>query len=99
ALAQLSSVPTRRSSDLADVDVVADLVERRYRADPAADAVASDDDHEAGGLVRAQAQLHAVDPIVDHVVAQRVHPDVVAGAEVGRSEEHTSELQSRGHLV
>src|SRR5207253_7486487 len=37
--------------------------------------------------------------ITDHVTMRQIQPKLVARDEFRRSEEHTSELQSRGHLV
>src|SRR5439155_7408373 len=98
-LRALHSFPTRRSSDLEDVlragraaarerrawDGVLDhLPDLGLRVEPNHIEVAR------GGLARYDDGLSAV---LLRAAARR------AGLVLGRSEEHTSELQSRGHLV
>src|SRR5207253_8835313 len=94
----LPSFPTRRSSDLLEISVLApnfdDIPPPTLRG--AANAIQLEfDDHERGnskgnpGLPdRGEATAAPHDPFV--VFQQGNFP---------RSEEHTSELQSRGHLV
>src|SRR5207253_9513980 len=89
ALRDLHSFPTRRSSDLAPVERVA--IEVPVCAARLALAVCLDEDALGGDSCRHQ---HRRDTLG---AAQRQL--AVVGLRAARSEEHTSELQSRGHLV
>src|SRR5207253_3463023 len=89
----LHSFPTRRSSDLAFRALVSfDAV------DACLHAVDQTDASLIPGAMRAMRNLHdprAVDGLIERLnrsAASSLHPFI-------RSEEHTSELQSRGHLV
>src|SRR5690606_41729999 len=79
----LHSFPTRRSSDLADLDL-------------AADAAVSAGFGSAGERCMAISVVVAVDPIGDELVSKIVERMEKLRT---RSEEHTSELQSRENLV
>src|SRR5207253_7380953 len=95
----LHSFPTRRSSDLLDeavfhADLYAEAAELALRADL---QLLERFLIEVGGM-RVEARQHAVDRLGDELlVLDRLDVIGLDGAE--RSEEHTSELQSRGHLV
>src|SRR5690606_39542112 len=68
---------------------------RRFGSDPAVVPAAPGDDQAAGGGLPAWAgQAAAPDPL-----ARYASPTALAEAAQGRSEEHTSELQSRENLV
>src|SRR5439155_22445929 len=98
AVLELASVPTRRSSDLEGRRIFAELtVEENLRLGLAGrrnlDSVAED-----------MRQVYDLFPVVEE--ARRRKAGTLSGGEqvvdlshVLRSEEHTSELQSRGHLV
>src|SRR5207253_10283537 len=89
----LPPFPTRRSSDLLgdtaqellpqDLDVVAPVPQRREM----------DGDH-VQPVVQVRTEAAALDVVLQVAVGRGHDPDVPV-----RSEEHTSELQSRGHLV
>src|SRR5207253_10544416 len=90
----LLSFPTRRSSDLHE------------RSDFAVPVHAISDhagsDHEGGESAPHLAPIYADSASAAHDSAPfsiRVVDEMPAVASVVRSEEHTSELQSRGHLV
>src|SRR5439155_25728762 len=84
-----NSFPTRRSSDLAAGDW---SLTRRMRGA-----------HQFRVDVQRQVEnACAVTPVhlIDHIVRHRKHDTkLVSPTHAPRSEEHTSELQSRGHLV
>src|SRR5690625_6897230 len=59
-----------------------------------------------GGQVVVKAQVHAGGrgkaggvKLADDATEARAHAEAILGMEIKRSEEHTSELQSRGQLV
>src|SRR5207253_11335601 len=93
------SFPTRRSSDLLVAEGAAGSVEPNSIFRHCSDSLSNE-----RGVVHPLADRIAVEPLFSHFVAYlyaaidhfgklaTVRPDV-------RSEEHTSELQSRGHLV
>src|SRR5207253_8725528 len=88
----LRSFPTRRSSDLGALEERLDQVDRRREDDRR--GVRAADLQER--LQVAQLQRNGV--LLDH--ERRVlEPLVIEEHPIARSEEHTSELQSRGHLV
>src|SRR5207253_7404492 len=97
-LHDLPSFPTRRSSDLEDRRVCAytQCQSKHY------------DSREAGGLAqRASAKAHVAPQCIHYGFPTARANDFLADFEAStlqadcakRSEEHTSELQSRGHLV
>src|SRR5690606_40857175 len=95
ALRDLPAFPTRRSSDLDLPDDGGETVAEGRAATPVADGEGEQRcrvDRGAGvgdgGEVPGEAPQHALD-----------RPEVVDPAVVARSEEHTSELQSRENLV
>src|SRR5207253_10538105 len=94
----LPSFPTRRSSDL--VSPVPVKVARASGADLviAVDVSRQPDEHKELGSTAAM--LNHAFVVMEHALAQEESKlaDVVIRPNL-RSEEHTSELQSRGHLV
>src|SRR5439155_23630987 len=91
ALPALHSFPTRRSSDLPEDLAAAPDHVTVAGLTPPEEPVAVDDERRAIGHVPF---------LVPHAVRAHHRPmDVAQERERKRSEEHTSELQSRGHLV
>src|SRR5207253_10444305 len=95
----LHTFPTRRSSDLS-------IGSRQFRAEPGVTLKLPKLEAEPGSKVTFDRvllasdgkQVHAGKPVVK---GAKVTVEVVRhgkGAKIRRSEEHTSELQSRGHL-
>src|SRR5690606_41311314 len=93
----LHSVPTRRSSDLAQLGLRARSVERRRIEPHALDRVAQD--RLGQDLGRGVVPVHQRSVVELEELAASVALLAVLLQEVPRSEEHTSELQSRENLV
>src|SRR5207253_5494765 len=96
ATPDLHSFPTRRSSDL-ELRLSSDLRKRFFKD---TQGLAK----EYGLNAKESAALETIkDENIDSLRSLKPHPLVDAGAHalgmLMRSEEHTSELQSRGHLV
>src|SRR5207253_9323008 len=90
----LHSFPTRRSSDLVPPEQVLEVA-RREGAIPYDVTGAELGHHQGKCSFEAIVTKYKIDDPAVRLLAQIVH-----GADVAqRSEEHTSELQSRGHLV
>src|SRR5439155_19806053 len=95
----LPSCPTRRSSDLAQAVAHLEAARRAAPDDPAiVQALAA---VRGGGGAPATGAAAATEEVAaaPAAAAPLEEARVFAGLEGARSEEHTSELQSRGHLV
>src|SRR5207253_5142500 len=84
------SFPTRRSSDLAQATPALEYSVRQLALDGARTSSPAN--------ARIEVQVGALDPRLRLAPCLRIEPQLPRGVRL-RSEEHTSELQSRGHLV
>src|SRR5207253_10947012 len=91
----LHSFPTRRSSDL---EVEGTNADHSHQLAGLLEPVVLSQLGDADWQVAVAVQLLPVDDDVVRAV-HRAELELLAVLEVDRSEEHTSELQSRGHLV
>src|SRR5207253_6016598 len=95
----LPSFPTRRSSDLAAGIERIQVIDSHTGGEPTRVVVAGGPDLGDGTLAQRRAAFRdRFDDLRSAIVNEPRGSDVMVGALLCRSEEHTSELQSRGHL-